>query len=103
MGGMKDLFGDTPYPASPGWKEPTTSRAAATAIASTADTVRASVLAHIKSTASTADETATALNLSVLTVRPRLSELRKAGSIEPTGERRKNASGMSAAVWRASA
>lgn len=48
----------------------------------------------------TADEVAQRLNLSVLSVRPRVSELNKFGWIVKTGERRKNASGMSAAVWR---
>lgn len=48
----------------------------------------------------TADEVASALCLSVLSVRPRFSELRRLGRIEDTGERRTNASGRSAAVWR---
>jgi predicted ArsR family transcriptional regulator len=48
----------------------------------------------------TADEIADALGYSVLAIRPRVSELRNMGLIEPTGERRRNASGMSAAVVR---
>lgn len=47
----------------------------------------------------TADEVAEILGESVLATRPRLSELRKAGFIRATGERRVNASGLRAAVW----
>jgi hypothetical protein len=40
------------------------------------------------------------LNLSVLSVRPRVSELKRTGKIKQTGARRKNESGMTATVWR---
>lgn len=49
----------------------------------------------------TADEIAAQLGESVLAVRPRTSELKRAGLIHATGARRRNASGMSAAVWAA--
>jgi predicted ArsR family transcriptional regulator len=49
----------------------------------------------------TADEIAAHLGESVLSIRPRVSELRKLGMIEKTKVRRRNASGMSATVWRA--
>ena len=48
---------------------------------------------------STADEIAGRLGASVLTVRPRVSELRNLRQIEDTGERRRNANGKTAAVW----
>ena len=48
----------------------------------------------------TADEIASKLNLSVLSIRPRVSELAKAGVIRSRDdERRRNASGKMAAVW----
>lgn len=49
----------------------------------------------------TADEIAFALNLNILAIRPRVSELRNLGQVEPTGERRRNVSGAKAAVMRA--
>jgi DNA-directed RNA polymerase specialized sigma24 family protein len=49
----------------------------------------------------TADEIAASLNLSVLAVRPRATELYQAGLLEDTGVRRQNESGMSARVLRA--
>lgn len=49
---------------------------------------------------STADEIAEIVGETVLAIRPRLSELKKLGKIEPTGERGKNASGQSAHRWR---
>lgn len=48
----------------------------------------------------TADEIAAELHLSVLTVRPRVSELCRLGEIRPTGDRRCNASGLKASTWR---
>ena len=51
----------------------------------------------------TADEIAARLGQSVLAVRPRVSELFHAGLIEKTGERRSNASGLSAHVWKKAA
>lgn len=51
----------------------------------------------------TADQVAHLLDYKVLFARPRVSELHRAGLIVRTGTRRKNASGMSAAVWRKAA
>lgn len=88
----------------PGWKEPTTSRDAAKAIAPRATVLRGRCLEAFRSRGPmTADECAAVLGESVLAIRPRCSELRSEGLIEPTGERRANASGMRAAVWRARA
>lgn len=47
----------------------------------------------------TADECAEGLSESILSVRPRLSELRRAGILIDSGLRRKNFSGKSATVW----
>ena len=46
----------------------------------------------------TADEIAAEMNLSPLQVRPRVSELKRMGTLWPTGERRRNAHGNSCAV-----
>lgn len=51
----------------------------------------------------TADEIAAKLDESVLAVRPRVSELFHAGVIEKTGDRRPNASGLNAHVWKKTA
>ena len=90
------------YPESPGWKtnKPETSKAAARAVRSAAATLRDQVEQALRAAELTADEVAEALGKSVLSVRPRVTELFKQGKVEDTGERRKNASGHSAAVWR---
>jgi hypothetical protein len=91
------------YPGAPGFKAFGPSEEAVTRIAPTAAAMRATVLQVYPNTypqGLTADEVATALNLSVLSVRPRVSELRRAGSLTDTGSRRKNQSGMTATVWR---
>ena len=51
----------------------------------------------------TADEIAAKLEETVLAIRPRVSELFHAGLIEKSGERRPNASGLHAHVWRKTA
>lgn len=51
----------------------------------------------------TADEVAAHFRVSPLSARPRISELYQVGLIRKTGERRRNRSTMSAAVWAASA
>ena len=49
----------------------------------------------------TADEVADRLGVSILSSRPRLSELRRSELIEPTEESRVNKSDMLARSWRA--
>lgn len=88
------------YPDAPGFKEQTTSRESAAKVAPDADNFRCLVLQAVRRQPSTTDEVAAALDLSVLTVRPRMSELRALGNVEPSGLRRKNESGHSAIVWR---
>lgn len=90
-----------------GYKGTDTSRDAAEQVAAMpAACVRARVLKAISGSGDgglTADQVAQALGLSVLTVRPRVSELRTSGLIVDKRERRKNASGKSAVVWVAHA
>ena len=92
------------YPDAPGFKVAGPSEQAAKAITGKACKMRVAVLARIAQHAGgvTADEIAKDLNLSVLSVRPRVSELHRTGEIEQTGGRRKNESGMTATVWRIS-
>lgn len=90
---------DYGYPSSAGFKERGgTSQEAAENLGTVAG-MRAAVLAEIRRRPSTADEVAEKLGLSVLSVRPRCSELRHFGRIVANGQRRKNASGVNAAVW----
>ena len=88
------------YPASPGFKREGTSQQAAEAIKPSAATLRASCLAYVNVGPITADECAALISESILSIRPRFSELRAMGLIEDTGSRRKNASGRNAVVWR---
>ena len=86
----------------PGDKVSGPSQLAAQTVATTAKRLHAAVLEKFKRNPAglTADEIATSLNCSVLSVRPRVSELNRLGMIEQTGSRRKNESGMTATVWR---
>jgi predicted ArsR family transcriptional regulator len=99
----KDLFGyddSEPYPGTPGYKEGTTSRAAAEAMEPSAESLRGMVLEALTWKWMTADEVAEQIGQTVLAIRPRCSELRVMGLIEPSGERRQNISGREAHVWR---
>ena len=98
MSRMSELI----YPDRPGFKVKGPSQQAAQKITSTATKLRTAVLNEFKlhPDGRTADEIASSLNLSVLSVRPRVSELRLLGKIEQTGARRTNESGKPAAVWR---
>ena len=88
------------YPTQPGYKEVgATSQAAAQTIASKTENVRELVWRTISvHGAMTADEVAARLGISILTVRPRCSELVKMGQLIKTGIRRENQSGMKAHV-----
>lgn len=102
---MTDLFQWAAcYPRAPGFKERTTSRDAARAAESGAETLRAEAFAAIAAAGErglTADECAADLGRGVLSVRPRVSELRNLGKIAPSGLRRRNESGAGAIAWRA--
>jgi hypothetical protein len=91
----------TTYPNRPGFKSYGPSHEAAVHVAGNAARLRGEVLTElIRGGAGTADEIATRMRRSPLSIRPRLSELKALGKISATGERRLNESGMSAAVWR---
>lgn len=99
-----DLFDWRPvpaYPAVPGARAMDTSKAAAEHVAPDAARLRRLVLDCIAAAPAglTADEVAERLGLSVLSARPRVTELNKMGAIKDAGIRRKNASGRNAAVW----
>lgn len=93
----------TNYPNIPGYHQsaPETSPEAADAITSKAQRLRTR-LYHLLATGwtGTADEAASKLGESILSVRPRFSELRAGDAIIDTGERRRNESGRNAVVWR---
>ena len=95
------------YDGLPGYKVGGTSKEAATKILPTLnerqqeviDALRADELAG--GTGLTPDETASKVGRNLLALRPRFTELGKhMGLIEKTGEKRKNESGLDAAVWR---
>lgn len=89
------------YPNAPGYKEATTSKAAAESIADAAPRLALMCLGTLHYHGPlTADEIATKCDKSVLTIRPRITELAQQGKIEPTGELRKNESGRRAKVWK---
>jgi hypothetical protein len=106
-----DLFASDPLWAAKGSE---TSRDAANEIFDFAKGIRGKVakrLVDIYPEGETPDETADALEISILTARPRFSELRALGLIEKVGERRPTRGLVSGAkrnnfkseVWRASA
>ncbi len=86
------------YPEAAGFKERggTSEDAAATV---NAETLRAEVLECLGGHDLTADECAGELAESVLSIRPRFSELFKMGRIVKTETRRPNRSGKMATVW----
>lgn len=96
-----DLF-SLGYPHSPAYRVGSdTSFAAAESV--DANTLRAKVLEALAMGPATADECAARLGISILSARPRLTELKRMGRIIDTGTRRPNASGRSAAVFRLAA
>ncbi len=88
------------YPMDAGFKERGGTSQDAAEIMGSVVGMREAVLSIIRTHPSTADEVAEKLGLSILSVRPRVSELRRFGKIVKNGQRRKNAiSGVKAAVW----
>lgn len=102
---MTDLFDypDYPdYPDSPGFKARETSAQAADEMAECAPTLRSKCLVALeRSMGLTADEVAGRLGVSILAIRPRISELTRLGKVRDSGARRRNDSGKSAIVWAA--
>jgi predicted transcriptional regulator len=89
------------YPNSPGFKDLTTSKEAAKKIEPKAKTLRDACLKVLMLQSLTPDEVAAHLGESILSVRPRISELFKQGLIKTTGVRRMNESGNRAHVYKA--
>lgn len=88
------------YPHNPGSQPPATSQAAAPK-PSEARRLRSLVLDCLHAYgAQTPDECAARLNLSILSIRPRFTELKRLEAIRETGERRPNLSGKAAAVFQ---
>lgn len=85
-----------------GWKGQPTSEEAAIHASITAPFLRDAIIKVMTATGRpmTADEVAKAMRLSVLSIRPRVSELAKAGRLIDAGERGRNASGRSAVRWK---
>lgn len=87
-----------------GTRTPVDTRAAAhEAIAPKAQPLREQCVNVLYDRRLTADEVAGILNVSPLSIRPRLAELHKAGRVTDTGTRRPNSSGKLAVVWRLAA
>lgn len=96
---MTDLFR---YPHAPGAQDRDTSQAAAEDIAPKSTILRALALDVLeRSNGLTADEVAGRLGMSILSIRPRCTELSRLGKIRDSGHRRTNASGKRAIVWMA--
>jgi predicted ArsR family transcriptional regulator len=92
------------YPNSPGFKTDGTSREAADKMRRPALTLRDRVLDLLsQGYRLTADEIADVLHESILSIRPRVSELHRRGLVQRSSVRRKNPSGMQAHVWVAAA
>lgn len=88
------------YPQVAGYKERGASKEAAEKFEPCAKTLRNQVWQIFESGKQlTADEVACKLGVSLLSVRPRVSELAAQGLIKKTGERRENESGLMANVW----
>lgn len=94
-------FAASRYPAEPGFKRRATSKQAAADIKATAPTLRERCLQIIKESPVplTADEVAAALGKSVLSVRPRITELSVMNLIDDSGITRPNSSGRQAVAW----
>ena len=93
-----------PYHGIPGYKEKTSSREAAFAIAPSAEILRERIYRAIKAAGDrglTADESAAAIRSTPLASRPRVTELRAMGRIKPSliNKRRPSSTGRSSLVW----
>ena len=77
-----------------------TRRAAAEAAKGRATALKAAILRELARGEATSDEIAARLKETVLSVRPRVCDLKKARRIVDTGMRRRTASGSPATVWR---
>ncbi len=89
------------YPDRTGCRDHSTSREAAQSMVASAPILHKAVLELLGLYPSglTVHEAAELAGATVPAIQPRFSELKKLGEIERSGERRKNKSGRSAAVW----
>ena len=87
------------YPSHSGFKARQTSIDAAQQVSEKAPTLRAQVFKLLQAQPLTADQVAAVLGRSILSIRPRLSELAANNLIQDSGLRRPNASGKKAIVW----
>jgi hypothetical protein len=100
---MASQMNQLQYPNNAGYKKRRTSKIAGLEITKKAPTIRKQCLQIVKNKntyGATPDEVADLLNLSILSVRPRFSELVLKGCIKDTKSTRKNKSGKSAIVWK---
>jgi predicted ArsR family transcriptional regulator len=89
------------YPTEPGFQAMDTSQLAAERTAPRASDLRNLVLKTLREDGpGTVHEITARLGLTVPSVQPRFSELKRMGFVVDTGSRRRNASGHSAAVFR---
>jgi hypothetical protein len=105
-----DLFSHSPgtvppkYPEAPGFKVGGTSAEAALKIAPLAGKLFKPILQEFMAAGQhglTADQCAARVGVSVLSMRPRITELKCLGFLAVTGERAVNETGMTASVLRA--
>lgn len=94
------FFESVKYPDIPGYRLRVTSIAAAKAVEPGLSESKKKILAVLASADMTADEVAAAFGRGILYVRPRIAELVRKGLIEDSSDRRPNASGKMAIVWR---
>jgi hypothetical protein len=87
------------YPRNAGYKKTTTSKDAAESVDTRVALLRTRCCHLLMFGEYTADELANLMGESILSVRPRMSELKRMGFIQDTGTRRLNASGKGAIVW----
>ena len=96
---MTDLFA---YPHQPGARDRDTSEEAAETVAKQSTILRARALDEIERIVGlTADDVAGRMGMSILSIRPRVTELSRLGKVRDSGARRPNASGRRAIVWAA--
>lgn len=89
------------YPQEPGYKRAGTSKDAADSMREKAPNLQQKVLDVLFHQSLTADECAAEIGRSILSIRPRLTELLRLGKIADTGTTRANSSGKMATVWSA--
>lgn len=83
----------------PGYQDTDTSKKAAEEMLSSAATLRNQCLLELRKGRGTADQIAKRLGKSILSIRPRFSELKTKGLIRDSNKRRLNESGKQAIVW----